>query len=183
MKNLKYVLERVSNRFWDLTTIECVRVPLQRPSGPNEIILNVQNFRQTKGHTCGVVAGWIVVKYFHPKSDFSKLFYAMNPSPVWGIPTKKMIAALRKHKIAVSYRKRARFQDIKDAIDQGFPVITCVDRPTENEAHWLVLRGYGTKPACVFVAGDYIFSSQKRMWSSFKRIWNEREILICRPRT
>lgn len=73
-----------------------------------------------------------------------------------GMGRRKLVKALRKSKIGVSERREIELPNIRNAIDSGHPVITCVTTRRELTDHWVVVYGYVASPDRLFIVGKGI---------------------------
>jgi hypothetical protein len=125
-------------------------IPLgYQPEVPGEsegVLLDVPQATQSDFFSCGAVAGWTVIKAIYPGMGETerKAFYDQcNPDPEHGTPTTRLVKALRRSGVCVSLRRgSASFKSLKKALDKGFPVIACIRRPGESDAHWVTVYGY-----------------------------------------
>ena len=140
----------------------------------SEIKLAVPFFCQTDWYSCGAVAGWSVVKYFHPEAKFRAFYQDANPLPLHGTSEGKLVRALRRHGVGVSIRRHLRFADLCAAIEDGCPVVTNIGHQYEDGDHWVLIYGTGRKPQRVFV-GNWIRPGRSReelTWAEFRALWN-----------
>lgn len=154
----------------------------------NELKLPVRGYSQLDSYSCGVAAGWSVLRYFDPGADFKKFDEACSPHPEWGTSTRRLSAALRKHGLRVYCLGDLDFDAIKAFLEGGFPIITTIRERDweENVHHWSVIYGVGSKPRRMHVIGRTGapgFAKMELAWRSFKTIWSGKgEGLVCVPR-
>ncbi|MEI6714371.1 MAG: papain-like cysteine protease family protein [Verrucomicrobiota bacterium] len=131
---------------------KAVRLPAVKVGSPPDlrqwdesVCLNVSPATQIDLFSCGVAAGWAVVKLLYPDSreqDRRAFYQWCAPCPDTGTPTERLHAALKKANVTVRLRHRKlRFETIKKTLQQGHPLIVCVDCPGTDEAHWTVVYG------------------------------------------
>jgi len=154
----------------------------------NEFKLPVRGFSQLDSYSCGVAAGWSVLRYFKPEANFQKFDEACAPHPEWGTSTRRLVTALRKHGLRVHRLGDLDFDAIKAFIKSGFPILTTIrERHWEdNLHHWSVIYGFGTKPRRMHVIGRTCapgFAKMEVAWRKFKTIWSGKgEGLVCVPK-
>jgi hypothetical protein len=116
------------------------------PTSDEGCCLEVPNAQQIDSFSCGVVAGWTVLKAIYPdsdKGDFSAFYEKCDPTPDGGTPTEAIASALKAFRIGISIKNAVpSFLDIKRQIDAGFPIIVCIDRPKKGYWHWVTVYGY-----------------------------------------
>lgn len=152
MKNLvKEGLNRakeVWNRFAELVKLPPVPIPnLDAPPQEGEgCVLKVPMAKQVDGFSCGVVAGWTVIKSIYPgrgRQDFVNFYEDCNPHVERGTTTSRLVRALRAHGVSVSLRSnKPSFGVFTRALDGGLPVIACINIPDADCAHWVTVYGY-----------------------------------------
>ncbi len=139
-----------------------------------EVKLAVPFFCQSDWYSCGAVAGWSVVKYFHPAATFRAFYKEVNPLPLEGTSEGKLVRALRRHGVRVSIRRKLRFADLCTAIENGRPAIVGIGHEYEDGDHWIVIYGVGTRPRRVFVC-NWVRPGRSReelTWAEFRALWN-----------
>ena len=149
----------------------------------SEIKLAVPFFCQTDWYSCGAVAGWSVLKYFHSGASFDAFYKDVHPLPLVGTSEGKLVRALRRHGVTVSIRHRLRFEDLHAAIESGRPVIVGIGHEFEGGDHWIVVYGIRRRLRRVHVC-NWLRpgrSRQELSWSEFCALWNPRgRGLVCR---
>ena len=168
----------------DSLDLVAARVPLERAAKPGEVTLDLPGYSQIDTYCCGVVAGIMALKHFKPRASFTRFYQRVNPHRVHGTPTPRLIRALRQSGVRVTERSDLAFDDLCAAIDSGHPVIMTIHNPgTEaDEDHWVVVYGYGKRPARVFLAtnGVPLFTSNRLPRRKFERLWSPHgNGLIC----
>lgn len=139
--------------------------------------LDVPFYSQNDWYSCGATAGWAVVKTFHPKANWKAFYQAVNPLPMEGTTTGKLLRALRQFGIGVSIRETLSFADIAQAIESGFPLIVGIRHQDPVSDHWIVIYGIGRKPQRIFACNQIYAWSRSRAelsWDEFRRLWNPR---------
>ena len=121
-----------------------VRDPFLPVASPGEgECLDLRSWTQWDGFSCGAVAGWIVVNTFHRNASWREFHEHCSPCPESGLSDSKLISSLRAFMVGVSIRRKAiSFSEIKRNIGIGYPIITTIDCPGEDVAHWVVIYGY-----------------------------------------
>ena len=169
------------------TGVRLLLDPLRHPGGKDVCTLDLPGYRQIESYTCGFVAGAMILHTFRPSASLKEFFDQCRPDYDTGLQTNKLIRCLRTNHIGVSPRYDLDFETIVSTIDQGYPIITLTRTPRTNEAHWVVIYGYGRHPNRVFIAGEGLplinnFTGQKEIpWSTFSGSkWAERGFgLVC----
>ena len=144
----------IANLISRLTGVVCVPDRLAHPR--DAVTLELSGYSQVDDFSCGAVAGWIVLEAFARRRSFRKFYDNCTPTQQQGTPTHRLARALRENGLGVQHlRHRISFPRLCRAIDEGFPVICCVDHDKRDDtSHWLVAYGYQERPARVFVAGN-----------------------------
>lgn len=154
----------------------------------NELKLPVRGFTQLDSYSCGVAAGWSVLRYFKPGANFRKFDEACSPHPEWGTSTRRLSAALRKNGLRVYRLGDLDFDAITAFVEGGFPILTTIRERhwAENLHHWAVIYGIGSRPRRMHVIGRTGapgFAKMELTWRNFKTIWSGKgEGLVCVPR-
>ena len=137
-----------------------IRNPLLTDPDPDEgESLDITGYAQLDGYSCGAIAGWTVVSAIYPKSSWEKFYAACSPELEDGVSVTKLLKTLRAFGIGIGTKKEGlSFEEIKKAIGSGYPILTIVDRPGTDAAHWVVIYGYSEtnkpKSQLVYVAGN-----------------------------
>lgn len=154
----------------------------------NEFKLRLRGFSQLDSYSCGVAAGWSVLRYFNPEANFREFDRACSPHPEWGTPTRRLVTALRKNGLRIHRLGDLDFDAIKSFLESGFPILTTIrERHWEdNLHHWAVIYGFGSKPRRMHIVGRSGapgFAKMEMAWRKFKSIWSAQgEGLVCVPR-
>lgn len=128
---------------------------LPHPSTQEGESLDIPGFSQLDSYSCGAVAGWMVLKALQPDASFKDFYLLCSPTPEDGLGDRALLKALRASGVGISTKPGGMtFEGIKKAIGNGFPIITIVDRPGTENAHWVVIYGYRQKPKLVYLAGN-----------------------------
>jgi hypothetical protein len=176
------VLDRLSER----TGIVVMPDRLLHPVNDDVVTLDVPGYRQTNTFSCGFTAAAMVMHYFFPRRSLNRLYDLVGPDPEIGVPTDRMIDALRKSRIAVRESEDLRWNDIRRAICAGLPIILTVNTRKPDVLHWCVIYGAGRKPNRLFVAGQGIpwLGRKEYSFQEFRRtLWNPvGNGLICRKK-
>ena len=144
----------IANLISKVTGVVCVPDRLAHPS--DAVTLDLSGYSQIDDFSCGAVAGWIVLEAFDRRRSFRKFYDCCSPKNPGGTSTPRLAHALRENCRGVQLlRHRISFARLCRAIDDGFPVICCVDHDKRDDfSHWLVAYGYQQRPARVLVAGN-----------------------------
>ncbi len=137
-----------------ITGVICVPDRLAHPCGA--VTLDFTGYSQVDDFSCGAVAGWAVVEAFDARRSFRRFYKNCAATPARGTSTPRLAQALSESGVGIKHlRHRISFARLCRAIDDGFPVICCVDHDKRDDtSHWLVVYGYQTRPARVFAAGN-----------------------------
>jgi hypothetical protein len=116
------------------------------PADAQGCIVKTPQFTQIDRFSCGFVAGWAVIKTLHPEHNpwDARSFYAScDPDVERGTSASRLAKALRTHGIRVGLRSgQIAFSLLKKALENGSPVIACIDRPNTDYLHWVTVYGY-----------------------------------------
>jgi hypothetical protein len=140
-----------------------------------EVKLRVPFYAQTDPYSCGAIAGWIVVKTFHPKAKFSRFYEACRPDPMNGTPVHRLVRALRRFGVGVGFRHGMGFAEIADAIEAGFPIICGAgDELFEDGDHYVVIYGVARKKRRIFLCNNLRpgHSRLEMSWRDWKAWWH-----------
>ena len=151
-------------------------------AGDDETKLAVPFYCQTDWYSCGAIAGWAIVEYFHPKADFDRFYGDCNPHPEEGMGETRLIHALRRHGIGVGVRGDLDFDSITESIESGYPIIACIGHEFGGGDHWIIIYGVGHKPKRLFLANIVCpgCSHEEYAWREFRSEWSPRgHGLIC----
>jgi hypothetical protein len=154
----------------------------------NDLKLPVRGYSQLDTYSCGVAAGWSVLRYFDPEANFRKFDQACAPHPEWGTSTRRLATALRKHGLRVYGLGDLDFDAITSFLESGFPILTAIRERdwVENVHHWVVIYGAGWNPRRMHIVGRTGapgFAKMELAWRKFKTIWSFKgEGLVCVPR-
>lgn len=127
--------ERAENE-WNKFALS-VRLPamprLRKPQFPGETegtCLEMPLVRQLDFFSCGVVAGWSVIRSIYPdqgRENYIKFYGDCRASVERGTSTTALVKALRANGIGVSVRRRRLgFDELVREIELGYPLIACV---------------------------------------------------------
>lgn len=154
----------------------------------NEFKLPLRGFSQLDSYSCGVAAGWSVLRYFKPEANFREFDQACAPSPRTGTSTRKLSAVLRRHDLRVFHLRDLDFEALTAFLESGFPILTTIREQhwDDNLHHWAVIYGFGSKPRRMHIVGRTGapgFAKMELAWRKFKTIWSAKgEGLVCVPR-
>lgn len=159
---------------------------LSRARNPDDTVLALKGYRQTKSYTCGFVSGLMALQFFKPKANVKKFYQLCRLDDDWGASTRKVASALRKSGLQVSIRKSLTLEDIADCLEAGKPILTSIKRQGQIQ-HWVTIYGVNRKTKEVFVASDkFWFSLFKTItkWNVFRRRLPEGvDFLVCSSKT
>lgn len=126
--------------------LRVIRASLVHPDPQEGESLAIAGYSQLDSYSCGAVAGWTILKALQPKATFKEFYLRCSPSPQFGLADGPLVKALRASGVGVSTKRNGMtFEQIKEAIGDGFPVLTIVDRPGTETAHWVVIYGCAQK--------------------------------------
>ena len=176
MKRIREVARAVIDSLSEATGIWVVPEALPTAGSNNEVTLDVPGYCQVNFYACGAVAGLMVLKTFKPRASLDAFYRRVNPLPEHGCGTAKLIQALRRSGLVVSKRDNLTFPRLCREIDKGFPLIVVIENPESENAHWIVVYGYGRKPDRVFLAtnGLPILNRKIVARKDFEKIWRPR---------
>jgi hypothetical protein len=152
--------------------------------------LNLRAWTQWDGFSCGAVAGWIVVNTFFPNSSWKDFYDFCSPCPDEGLSDNCLVSSLRAFRVGVGIKKAPiSFAQIRRTIGNGYPIITTIDCPCENVAHWVVIYGYsedskGRKQ--VYLANNSYrgihhmqVAGSVMLFSRFQRLFHGQKWYVC----
>ena len=177
LSNLIPALQKVCDVLADATGIRIVPDLLVHTRNEMEVTLAVPGYCQTQSYTCGFSAGLTVLHTFQPQLSAEHFFRLVAPDEQTGTSTTRLVKALRKCRVGVSWRRNLDWTRIRGLIDKGYPIITTVTTGDPTVHHWVVVYGYGLSPNRVFIAGNGLplFARKKYPWSEFrKNMWGEK---------
>ena len=144
--------------------------------------LNIAAYRQVESYTCGFVAGLMVLHTFRPSASVDRFYRKVRPNPRTRASTRKVTEALRNSGVGVSVRHDLDFSGIREQIDAGFPIISCVHTDNPAVEHWVVLYGYGIRPNRVFIAANGLpyLARREYPYSEYSRLSSPKRFgLVC----
>jgi hypothetical protein len=107
-----------------------------------EHILQLKAYTQLNTYSCGVAAGFSVVKTLIPKSKFGDFYDLVDPDEELGTSTRVLRRALRQSGISVR-SPRLTYQALIANIREDRRVIVVIQNPGSESCHWVVAYGYG----------------------------------------
>lgn len=170
------------DKFSEMTGICVIRDRLSHPGSPDVVTLAIPGYLQVESYTCGFVAGLMVLHAFRPKASIDRFYHAVKPTSRHGASTRKIVNALRRSGVGVSIRNDLDFAGIREQIDSGFPIISCVHTDDPDVDHWVVIYGYGIKPNRVFIAANGLpyLSRREYSFAEYSNIASPRHFgLVC----
>ncbi len=149
---------------------------------PGECVLDLKGYAQVDSYSCGVIAGFQVVKSFYPKMKFEDFYGEVNPDPETGTSRRKLKKALRRFAVNTRACHQLNRKSLCRYLRDGFPVIVVIRNIGAEARHWVTLRGYGPQDVLITNNGLPLLPSSYRMpWSVFNQIWNPKgHGLVCR---
>ncbi len=181
------LLQRLGAVFnWDtvseLTGYAAVRVPLPKATRPGEVTLDLTGYQQIDSYSCGGIAAAMAVKLLRPQQSFQRIYGTVDPRPETGAGTRRVVRALRSLGLGVSRQEDLTFENLRQAIAAGRPVLVVVKTRDPDIDHWVAIYGYGRKPNLVFVANQrWTRLARARIrWREFRQMWSAPgEGLVC----
>lgn len=144
-----------------------------------ERIISLKAYTQLNSYSCGVAAGFSVVKTFLPQSKFEEFYNLVDPDKELGTPTRVLRRALRQSGISVRSR-RLNYQALLAHIREDRPVIVIIRNPGAESRHWVVAYGFGRDK--ILLASNGIPWIHKRWYrrEEFTSMWEPRgNGLVC----
>lgn len=168
---MKQVIHKTVDWLADATKIRVLPDRLRHPRDSNVETLKLKGYYQTQGHTCGFVAGLMILRYFRPDFRAEKFYDCTRPHKRWGVSRQRFQDCLRLHKVRATWRRDLDFNAVVAAIDSQRPIAVVVHTSTTGVKHWVVVYGYRRSPNTVFVAANGLpFLSHKEYpWGFFRR--------------
>ena len=158
---MRQAIAKALNWLADQTGIRVLPGRLLHPPDRNVTTLKLPGYYQSQGHTCGFVAGLMILHYFRPGFPVERFYERIRPHTDRGVSPQRLIDSLRFYGVRVGRRTDLDFGGIVAAIDAGRPIAVVVRTRNIDVHHWIVIYGYGRKPNRVFVAGESLFGSQR----------------------
>ena len=155
------IIAKALNWLADQTGIRVLPGRLLHPPDRNVSTLKVPGYHQSQGHTCGFVAGLMILHYFRPGFPIERFYERIRPHTDRGVSPQRLIDSLRLYGVRVSLRTDLDFDGIMHAVDADRPITVVVRTRKVEVSHWIVIYGYGRKPNRVFVAGELPFQTQQ----------------------
>jgi len=140
-------------------------------SRPGDVTLPVVNYKQLDDYSCAAVAGFSVVKTFHPGADFREFYDSIDPDPESGASDWRLVRSLRKFGIKCGWLDEIpSFKYIRACID-GKALILAGIHLGDDVHHWVTIYGYGINPGkSVFLASCSGFFRPNRVrWEDFRK--------------
>jgi hypothetical protein len=153
----------------------------------NELKLPVRGYSQLDAYSCGVAAGWSVLRYCKRESHFREFDTDCAPSRRTGTSTRNLYAALRRHGLRVFPLRDLDFEAITTFLKSGYPIFTTIREPhwKKETHHWAVIYGFGWRPRRMYFVGRIGipgFTKRALAWRKFKSLWTGRDdSLVCIP--
>ena len=119
----------------------------------------------------------MAVQAIWPRRSFQRFYKSVSPDPEYGTQTDQLIAALKKSRVGVD-RVPVTFPNIRRAIDAGFPIITCIDRPGKDYQHWVVLQVHPNVSSSLGTAGGRILGPQSFEYTELRSLC-VLKLLVC----
>src|SRR6267154_339794 len=102
-----------------------------------EHILDLKAYTQLNSYSCGVAAGFSVVKTFYQKTKFKDFYELVDPDPELGTQTLVMHRALRQSGVSLK-SPRLTYQTLVGHIREGRAVIVTIQNPGSESRHYVV---------------------------------------------
>jgi hypothetical protein len=180
-----YCLQECINLLSDWTGLKAVPALLPLCVDDDAVLLEVPSFSQTDDYSCGAIAAWSIVETFRPRANFWKFYQLVRPEPDVGVGPKRVLAALRKFGVGTRVRRGMKWKDIRENIDEGYPMLIGTGRedPDSQGDHWSTFYGYGTHPRRVLIGNQPgLLRNQVCIdWPEFRdEWWNPRgTAIVC----
>ena len=128
-----------------------------------DVIVKMPHYRQNQTYTCGWVSALMCIHKFDPKFDGNRALKVFRPDREYGVSTTGMIRGMRKLGFVVSRIGHITFNEVKEAIENGWPIISLI-RLHGDDYHWMVIVGVSKKYVHMHGHRDDTLS-----WKSFKK--------------
>jgi len=146
------LINQTVNWVADQTGIRVIGDSLPHPREPSVQTLRIPGYVQLQPHTCGYVAGLMILHYFRPDYPAERFYQLIRPHQRWGVSRSRLVDTLRLCGLHSTWHRDLDFGKITKAIDQNRPIAMVVR--TQTAKHWVVVYGYGRKPNRLFVAAN-----------------------------
>lgn len=142
--------------------------------GKREVKLAVPAFAQTDAYSCGAVAAFSVVRTFRMDVSFQEVWAVARPSERWGMSAQRVAQTLRRFQIGVAERTCLTARELRQSINDGYPIVVSIRNHGSSHGHWVVVYGYGNRPSHICICGQARpgFSRQRLVWREFRQIWD-----------
>ncbi len=116
------------------------------------VLPNFPRTLQLDGWTCGARSVYSVLRYFGKRCTVKSVENDLR-TDFSGTDVSDIIRVFQKHHLKASERKHCRLYDLRNAIDDGNPVLVSVD----DGSHYSVVFGYSK--SCFYVMNPAIIGS------------------------
>ena len=108
----------------------------------NDTWLDIWNYAQQDGYSCGYVAALSVVHYYDPNVSAREVRRVVRPNPNWGVDRHKLVKALVKLGVDAELRTDLTIDVLREYVERGIPVIVSVWPEDWYSDHWTVVQGF-----------------------------------------
>ena len=143
----------------------------QREITSEDVVLTVKRSLQPDWWSCAIHATYSVINYYSRIDGVDELEKYIS---LKGIDTPVIIKMLKEHGLKLEEIWDSELDDIKNAIDNKFPIITTIN----DTEHWIVIHGYTQDSSGeithLFIV-DSAFKRVKAKWAieKFENMWKE----------
>jgi len=133
-------------------------------------MIKLPYFHQKKDYTCGPASLRMVFNFFGLKTNEEELKKSLRPNKRIGTKHGALIKVARKKGFYCYIHKKANLHQLRNFIDQGFPVIVNYIEPESNEKHYSVVIGYNKKK--IIMNDPWIGKNFKIKDKEFEKRWH-----------
>ncbi len=107
-----------------------------------DVWLNLIDYRQEDGYSCGYVAALSVVHYYDPNVPAREVRAAVRCNVDWGVDRHKLIKALNKLGVDAELRTDLAVDTLREFVERGIPVVVSVWPEDWYSDHWTVVQAF-----------------------------------------
>ncbi len=150
-----------------------VQLPYAGQTQDADVFIGMPNLRQYGGYTCGTTCVQMVMNWLDPyQADWNLAAYEeeLGTNEEAGTPPGSIVSFFEENSVTVTAKENRTAQELVSALDQGHPVLLCIQAwaadgyNTQNpddadtylaEGHWVVCVGYQKQePGYIFYFND-----------------------------
>jgi len=133
-------------------------------------MIKIPYFHQKSDYTCGPASLRMIFGFFGLKTNEEELKKSLRPNKKIGTKHGALIKVARKKGFYCYIHKKANLHQLRNFIDQRFPVIVNYIEPKTNEKHYSVIIGYNKKK--IIMNDPWIGKNFKIKNKEFEKRWH-----------